>query len=271
MVDSFDSPYIQIFRSELKLNLLISLLEGGKELGDLRNELGSSGSTIIHALQDLESIRLTHKDDKTYQLTSMGKVFSIFLKEADSMMTVLEDFQEFWLRHDVEAIPFNLLKRVGELEDSYLVRDSRTDLAKVHMTFQQILLTSTRLKGASPIFHPDYIGAFQQLLSKGASVDLILTGDVLSRTMTLVDPQEILSYVQEERLRVYIMDDLRLALTVTENSFSLGLFTYNGAYDYSMDLISNSEKAINWGEELFGRLLENAELLDWGQIPFEDT
>ena len=271
MVDSFDSPFIQVFRSELKLNLLLSLLGGGKELGELRDEIGSSGSTIIHALQDLESIRLTHKDDKAYKLTSIGKVFSIFLKEANSMITVLEDFNNFWLLHDIEVIPFDLLKRIGELEDSYLVQDSSTDLAKVHMTFQEILVTSTKLKGASPIFHPDYIGVFQQLLSNGAIVDLILTSDVLNRTMTLVDPQELLSYIREERLRVYVMDELRLALTVTENSFSLGLFRYNGTYDYGMDLISNSEKAINWGNELFGRLLENAERLDWGQILSENT
>jgi predicted transcriptional regulator len=271
MVDTFDSPYIQIFRSELKLNLLLSLHEGGKELGELREELGSSGSTIIHALQDLESITLTHKQDKTYELTSMGKVFSIFLKEVGSIVVVLDEFKDFWLRHNVEAIPSDLLKRIGELEGAYLVKDSMTDLAKVHTTFQEILLTSRNLKGASPIFHPDYIAAFQQMLSNGASIDLILTSEVLERTMSLVDPHELSRYVQEERLRVYLMDDLRVALTVTENSFSLGLFTNNGNYDYGMDLISNSEKSIRWGEELFDKLLENAQTLDWEQIPFEKT
>ncbi|MBD3205908.1 DUF1724 domain-containing protein [Candidatus Bathyarchaeota archaeon] len=271
MVDAFDSPYIQIFRSELKLNLLICLLEGGKELGTLREELGSSGSTIIHALQDLESITLTHKQDKMYKLTSIGKVFSIFLKEIGSMIIVLDDFKDFWLRHDVDAIPSDLLKRIGELEDSYLVKDSMTDLAKVHMTFQEILLTSRNLRGASPIFHPDYIVAFQKLLSNGANVELILTSDVLQRTLSLVDPKELVSYVQEERLRVYLMDELRVALTVTENSFSLGLFNNNGNYDYGMDLISNSAKSIRWGQELFDMLLENAQTLDWEQIPFENT
>ena len=271
MVDTFDSPYIQIFRSELKLKLMLSLLVGGKDLGELRDIIGSSGSTIIHALQDLEDIKLTRKDDKTYKLTSLGKVFSLFLEEANSMAGVLEKFQDFWLRHDVEAIPTDLLKHIGDLEDSYLVRDSRTELAKVHMTFQEILQTSRNLKGASPIFHPDYIGIFQQLLNAGAEVELILTKEVLDRTISLVDPEEILNHIQNDRLRVYIMDDLRTALAVTENSFSLGLFTLNCAYDYSMDLISNSKSSIYWGEQLFEELLKNAERVDWGQISIEGT
>jgi predicted transcriptional regulator len=271
MVTSFDSPYIQIFRSELKLNLIMSLLGGGKELSDLRDDLGSSGSTIIHALQDLESLRLSHKDDKRYQLTSIGKVFSIFLKEVDSMITVLEEFKDFWLRHDIEVIPLDLLKRIGELNNSYLVRDSVTDLAKVHMTFQEILLTSRNLKGASPIFHPDFVRVFQQLLKSGANVELILTSEVLEKTLDLMDANELFGYVQDGLLKMYLLDNLRLALTVTEHSFSLGLFTLNGAYDYGMDLISNSESSLKWGENLFEVLLEKSEPIERGQIKIEGS
>jgi predicted transcriptional regulator len=271
MVDSFGSPYIQVFRSELKLNLLLSLRECGKELGDLRDELGSSGSTIIHALQDLEEVNLTRKIDKIYELTSMGHIFSIFLKEASYMMNVLEDFQDFWVRHEVEAVPLELLKRIGELDGSYLVQDTRTDLAKVHMTFQEILLTSRKVKGASPIFHPDYISVFQNLLIAGAKVQLILTHDVLDRTLSLVDPRELFEYIEDDMLSLYLMDDLRVALTVTENSFSLGLFSVDGTYDYGMDLISNTESAIKWGEQLFEELLSRSERLDLRQLSFEGT
>jgi predicted transcriptional regulator len=271
MVDSFDSPYLQVFRSELKLNLLLSLKEGGKELSDLRDELGSSGSTIIHALQDLEELNLTRKTEKTYELTSMGEIFSIFLKDASSMMTVLEDFQDFWLRHEVETIPLELLKRIGELDGSYLVQDTRTDLAKVHITFQEILLTSRKVKGASPIFHPDYISVFQNLLNIGAKVQLVLTHDVLDRMLSLVDPRELSEYIVDDMLSIFLLDDLRVALTVTENSFSLGLFSVDGTYDYGMDLISNTESAIKWGEQLFDELLSRSERLDLRQLSFEGT
>lgn len=271
MVEAIHPFLPQVFRSELKLKILLSLLRGSKELSALNDELESSGSTIIHALQDLEEVKLTHKIDKTYQLTSPGKIFALLLRETNLATKVLTDHQDFWLRHDVEAIPDNLLKRLGDLENSLLVQDTGIDLAKVHTTFQEILLTSMNLRGVSPIFHPDYIEAFQQLLKNGASVELILTREVLERTLENADQDQFLRHVLEGRLKIYLHDDLKVALTVTENSFSLGLFTVEGAYDYGMDLVSNSLKAINWGKELFEIYLSQAETLDWRQLPLETT
>jgi predicted transcriptional regulator len=44
---------------------------------------------------------------------------------------------------------------------------------------------------------------------------------------------------------------LKIALALTESSFSLGLFDLSGTYDDNMDLRSNSIEAIKWGERLF--------------------
>jgi predicted transcriptional regulator len=50
---------------------------------------------------------------------------------------------------------------------------------------------------------------------------------------------------------VFLKDELKIALALTESSFSLGLFALSGTYDDSMDLRSTSIEAINWGERLF--------------------
>jgi predicted transcriptional regulator len=52
-------------------------------------------------------------------------------------------------------------------------------------------------------------------------------------------------------LKIFLNEDLRLALTVTDKNFSLGLFSLDGDYDDNMDLISTNPQAIQWGEELF--------------------
>jgi len=62
--------------------------------------------------------------------------------------------------------------------------------------------------------------------------------------------------------RSFLTDELKIALTVTENSFSMGLFTKDGEYDYTRDLLSNSPKAIEWGEDLFRHHLKDARRLD---------
>ncbi len=256
------SPYFKLYRSELKLNIISSLLREEKKLSTLREELGSRGSTIIHALKDLEAMNLTQQEGKHYRLTSLGVMEAILIEEAASAVKVLERFQDFWLQHDVTDIPSHLLQRIGALHDSTLIQDNSIALDRVHLTFQQLLLTSRRVRGVSPIFHSDYVGAFQRLLSEGATVELILTSGVLDKTLTLADTEQILDYIMRDKLRIFLTDELKIALTVTENSFSMGLFTKDGEYDYSRDLVSNSPKAIEWGEELFQHHLKDARRLD---------
>ena len=256
------SPYVQLFRSQLKLDILSSLLRGEKRLGTLREELGSSGSTIIHALTDLEALKLTEQAGKHYRLTPLGVIEAQLLEEASSAVRVMERFRDFWLRHDIAAIPGHLLRRIGSLEDSTLVQNDSEDLDRVHSTFQRILLTSRRVRGISPIFHQDFVGVFQRLLEEGATADLILTRGVLDRTLSLADVDQFVGYVGRGELRIFVADDLRVALTVTENSFSMGFFGVDGGYDYSRDLVSNSRRAIMWGEELFTHFLEGAERLE---------
>jgi len=256
------SPYIQVFRSQLKVDILTSLLHGEKKLSALREELGSSGSTIIHAITDLETLKLTEQAEKNYRLTSLGFIEAQLIEEASSTVEVLEKHRDFWLRHDITAIPSHLLRGIGALRDSTLIQNDSTELDKVHLTFKQLLLSSRRVRGVSPIFHPDFIGAFQLMLNEGATVDLVLSRGVLEKTLTLADTQQIRDYVEKDRLRIFLSDDPRIALTVTENSFSMGFFGSNGEYDYSRDLVSSSRRAIEWGEELFRHFLKDAEKLE---------
>jgi len=256
------STYFKLYRSELKLNILSSLLGGDKKLGALRDELGSSGSTIIHALKDLEEMKLTRQEDKHYKLTSLGVIEATLIAEGSSAAEALDKFQDFWLQHDVTAIPSYLLRRIGALQESTLIKDNSMALDRVHVTFQRLLQASRRVWGMSPIFHSDYVGAFHRLLGEGATVDLILTRGVLDKTLTLADTEQIIDYVMRDKLRIYLTEQLGVALTVTENSFSMGLYTNDGEYDYTSDLVSSNPKAIEWGEELFKHHLKQARKLD---------
>jgi predicted transcriptional regulator len=59
-----------------------------------------------------------------------------------------------------------------------------------------------------------------------------------------------------------LKDDLKVALTVTETAFSLGLFMVNGEYDYNMDLVSVNQDAIVWGDALFQECIKGSRRLD---------
>ncbi len=142
-------------------------------------------------------------------------------------------------------------KTLGALKDSQLVRTQASELGIVHQTFIETIKTSKKIKGISPIFHPDFISLFGQLLEQGSTIELIISSEVLNKITGFVDFELVNKYLAEDKLRVFLNDDLKIALALTEHSFSLGLFALSGTYDDSMDLRSTSTEAIKWGERLF--------------------
>lgn len=261
---SFNNQYQNLIRSRLKVEILTQLLNEDKILADLVEKINSSGSTILHALKDLEIQNLTFKESKKYKLTSLGRMQAILINEVFSAIEVLKKFQDYWLFHDITPIPPKLIKDIGLLQDSILIQNGSTELERVHASFQQILFTSKNVKGVSPIFHSDYVKIFRSLLEDGATIELILTNEVLKKILPIT-PQEMdefVKYLINNKLKLFIKDDLKIALTVTENSFSFGLFTKEGEYDYSFDIISNSKNAIEWGNSFFQYQLQEAKIVD---------
>ncbi len=132
-----------------------------------------------------------------------------------------------------------------------MVKTKALELGIVHQTFIENIKSSKKIKGISPIFHPDFASLFGQLLEQGSKIELIVSSDVLNRISSFVDFDLVGKYLSEDKLQVFIKDDLKIALSLTESSFSLGLFDVSGTYDDNMDLRSNSVEAISWGERLF--------------------
>ncbi|MBE3115694.1 DUF1724 domain-containing protein [Candidatus Bathyarchaeota archaeon] len=58
-----------------------------------------------------------------------------------------------------------------------------------------------------------------------------------------------------------------MALSITDISFSFGLFNLSGKYDDSMDLISTNREAIEWGEQLFEEVLKSNERIGIDKLP----
>lgn len=251
--------YLSPIRSELKLKIMLNLLSGEKNLAQLKSVVDTRETTILHVLKEFENLSLSEKTHGIYKLTSLGFIEAQICQQCVTASETIEKFKDFWLNHDVSAIPESLITRIGALKEASLIKAESSELGKVHETFMQVLLSAKKIRGISPIFHPDYVAAFRHLLSQGNSVELILTNSVFGKTLDSADAKLLQKFIVEGKLTLFIREDLKFALTVTESSFSLGLFGINGKYDYTNDLISLSPAAIEWGEELFGGVLAGSE------------
>ena len=66
--------------SDLRSSILISLSEGKKPLSELRDDIGISSTTAIHALRELEKGSILVQDeDKDYILTKVGEIIALKL------------------------------------------------------------------------------------------------------------------------------------------------------------------------------------------------
>ncbi len=209
-------------------------------------------------MKEFEALKLTTRTEGIYKLTSLGLIEGQICKEYFLSAEVIEKFKDFWLDHDLSVIPPDLLLKIGSLNESTIVKAGEMDLSKVHETFVQLLFSSRRIRGTSPIFHPDFVVALQHVLEEGGSVSLIVSPQVLSKTMASVKMEQINSYLESEKLTIFLNDDLKVALAVTDKCISLGLFSLNKEYDYRADLVSFDQRAIDWGEELFSNVLRKS-------------
>lgn len=258
--------------SPLESEILLSLKEGGKSLSDLRASVKARDTSILHALKKLDNKRAIYKDTikHSYSLTNVGYICSIMLNQFSEASNVLMEMKDFWLNHNLSGIPEHLLLRIGALSNLTVVKDTPSDLDAVHKRYLDSLKGSEWVYGVSPVFHSDFTEAITEILGKGGKVKFVFTKEVLDRIKETVKLKELAKYVRriliDHNLEIFIGNNLKVGLTVTDKFLSFGLFTLDGAYDYSTDLMGNHPQALEWGEELFEYYREISEKIRLSNI-----
>jgi predicted transcriptional regulator len=131
-----------------------------------------------------------------------------------------------------------------------------------------MMANTKKVQGTFPIFHPDFVSLFKAVLNSGGTIELVVTNEVFNKTfenaISTRDGELFQQFLIDGKLQIYLLDDLKIALTVTENIFSLGLFNPNGVYDYTTDLVSVHPRALQFGEEIFHEYQKRAERVKFG-------
>jgi len=255
-----------ITSSGVRVKMMMSLMEGCKTSGQLRDEIGVSSSTVIHAARDLEKEGILIEKDDGYHLTSVGNIISSKLHGMMNAMAVLEKHKDFWLTHDVEGVPKEFLDRIGEIGDYEILTSSVKDIFKTLTVYVEFTKKAKEFYGVSPIFVDAFVSLIKKLIKNGAEVGLVLTNDVV-KELIKKDKKGFKEVLSNKDITIWqINEDVRVAFTVTDSIFSLGLFGLDGIYDPSHDLVSRDKGAINWGRELFEYYKSRAKKLELEDI-----
>jgi predicted transcriptional regulator len=246
--------------SDLRRNILLCLNSGNKSLGDLRDDLGISSTTAIHALKELEKSNITYQEkNRKYSITNIGKILALKLLEFSDTAEVLKKHERFWLDHDLSGIPQSQLEKIGWLKDSKLLVINALDIIKTHESYVTFIKEAKWIKGVSPIYSSDYEQLFKEAIGKNAKIELILTMDVFNKLTSTMGLDNFKNLIHNQSIDIFVTNEnLRVAFTITDAFFSLGLFTHLNVYDIAYDLVSTNDLAIRWGYELYEYYLGRA-------------
>jgi len=246
-------------RSKIRTQIMLILLEGVKNSSELSEETGTRNTTILHAIKDMSDSEIVTKTEGGYGLTNVGKMQAYLLDDMVNFIQIMRQYRNFWITHDITGIPPKLILKVGMLVQSEIIEGTPADILKNQEYFISELGKAKRIQGVSPIIVPGYAEVIATALMNGAKVDLILTKPILD--IVAEDCPDLLNELLKlETFRLYRIDtDVKVAFTVTDRMFSLGLFRMEGGYDVGTDLNCMEDSAREWGRELFEYYLKKSE------------
>ncbi|MBC7080905.1 MAG: winged helix-turn-helix domain-containing protein [Thermoplasmatales archaeon] len=252
--DKMYEEFREILISGVKMKILMSLLEGTKTSRQLMEEIGISLSSVLHTARELEDKKYIEERKEGFVLTPAGKIVGQKVLDLTNSFYVTGKHKEFWLTHDVDGIPKQFIARIGEIRNTEIVKSSPKNLLQVLALYVKHVSKAKELAGISPVYVEEFSNLVKKLLNKGAKIRLVISKNIADKVFEAYKKEadeELRKKVEEGNLKIWLIDDVKIAMTVTESFVSIGLFNLDGTYDFSQDLVSYDEEAIEWGRELF--------------------
>ena len=238
-------------RSKVRTKTLLSLREGPKSTGDLEKELSIRNTTILHAIKEMVGSDLVVRTKEGYALTNLGNMQAMILIGMINFISVMEEHRDFWLNHDIDGIPVDLLGRLGMLYQAEIIESDPSQPLKTVEYFIGELRRSEHVRGVSPIIIPGYAEVISYCVQNHAKVELIVTSEIL-KIMIRDHSDNVETLLKYDNFKLYeTREDVTVAFTVTDKLLDLGLFRLDGTYDLGCDMICIGESAVKWGTELF--------------------
>ena len=103
----------------------------------------------------------------------------MLLDELVSAIVALDQRKDFWLSHDISAIPNHLLSKIGMISQSKIIEADPAALLKIAEHAIAEIIKAKDIYGLSPIIVPGFSEAIIKAVENGANVNLILTENII--------------------------------------------------------------------------------------------
>jgi predicted transcriptional regulator len=224
----------------------------GETLGTdvLLETVEASESAVYAALSDLERRGIVDERETGWTVTGRGHVVADLLAQRGAVEQLFAGEGDYWQTHDVSVLPEPFRLRLGALSDYEEIEISRTDPQRVVRTLSKVIAGSEWAWILAPIYQAEYARALPDNDESRLVLDPAVVQDALA---SIDDP----GADEPERTEIRI-GEAPLGLTVTPSAVLVSFPTLDGQYDTRTELSAESERARQWGRDLFEHYWEQA-------------
>lgn len=240
-----------ISTSDVKTKIILSLKEEQKKLSDIKKDTQIRSSTILHNLRQLENNNLVIKEFRDYSLTPPGQLIALNLVNMINSLYLAKKNKHYFLNHEIGCIPTDLINKIECLSDIEII-----DHESVIQKFKKI---SIEPNINCILGHLTAEILLETLLDKSNHLNIISPKNSLNGAM---DIKNKFKSLENKNMELWKFDkDLKLELMISDDSMFLNLPPSNKFQD-KLCLISESEKGVKWGKELFNHYLKQSKEFD---------
>lgn len=247
-----------IWLSEKRKNLLLLLMEGPRDIEQIKTSLNVNSKAMMPQIKILSKQGLVIQKGDTYKLSDIGELIVGNMLPLLNTLEVIEENKEYWASRDVSTIPRDLFMHLGELGECMVIEPDLNHLFDLPREFTENLTKSTCIKSSLSYYHPLYPSLYSKLARSETEVELVLTESVFERLNT-ESPDELRSLLDSENTTVVVCEEnLNIpTIAITDRFMYLCLFDRQGKYDHRK-VMSFDASALSWGSKLFAHYKKSA-------------
>ncbi|MET1124863.1 MAG: winged helix-turn-helix domain-containing protein [Archaeoglobaceae archaeon] len=238
----------EVLAPEKRRAILSKLKEGKKDLKTLSSEVEASPPVVLKHLKKLEEAKLVEREGRQYSLTYLGDLVLVAVEDFERFLKFVERDYDYWLEHDLTNLPREFKLRLPEIGNYEIIRSDGEEVLRHFKVFSKVYTESKIVRALSAVMFPDHPKMFVDIAKK-ADVEVVVTSKIVKSLREYY--QKELQEFLDAGGKIYVNDDVRMTVIVTEKALCLGFFLRDGVYDTESGVISYDESAKKWGFEVF--------------------
>lgn len=249
-----ESAHQYVGSSSVRREIVRQLSVEAATTSGLIETLAASESGIYTELSNLDGRGLVREGSEGWELTAHGHLVADSLARQQSVEDLVAADPDYWESHRVDTLPPAFRERLHEIGEYEIVRGERPDVNRHHEVIAERMRTVENCRLVSPIFLPSH----DPVIPNDPETKMILTPGVMDRILQLHErgEREPLDPNPESQVRVASVE---FGLNVGASYLCLILPTPEDQPETTATLVSETDTAIQWGEELFASLWTDAD------------